>query len=328
MRTAAAQDFPALGARADGADGIEASVEQLCQRFERLPVAEIIAGGQGLLSTIEQRLEAGGASPAERRRLLVASGWVWALLGCAQFDAGRRDQADSCRLAVRDVAAETGHHELGAWAWEMLARFALADLRFGLVLTAAEAGQTVSRDGSAAAWLALHEAKAAARLGRRPVAESALDRARQTAARLRHDADHCFVIDQLRVTAEAATVLLWLGDDEAAEDHAWQALAGSLGQDAQARHPGRVAEVRVTLGVIAVRRGDPEQAVYHGMTALAAERVCAPTLLAHVADLHTALCTAGLADTHATQAYRAAVSNWARRHRLDTPREPHATVGR
>lgn len=284
---------PALGA--GSIEYVEAQIEALCRGFERLPVAEIVVGYQGLLAVIEHRLDADDIGAEDPRRLMVASGWVWALLGCAHFDAGQVWRAGSCRQALRETAAEVGHAELAGWAWEMCSRFALAEHRFQLALAAAEAGQAVAHSGPVAAWLALHHAKATACLDDRTAARAALHRARQVVEQLPqpHDEDHCFAIDQLRLAGHAATVYLWLGEEEAAEDHAWRVLASTPAPDGPPPHPMLVAEARLTLGVLATGRGDLEQALYHGTTALATERISAPILLARANELHTALRTAG-----------------------------------
>jgi len=47
----------------------------------------------------------------------------------------------------------------------------------------------------------------------------------------------------------------------------------------------RLAEARVTLGVIAARQGDLEQAVHHGIRALSAQRKSLPSLLMVSRDL-------------------------------------------
>lgn len=53
----------------------------------------------------------------------------------------------------------------------------------------------------------------------------------------------------------------------------------------------RIAETRCTLGILAARRRDLEQAVYFGLAALEASRVSIPTLLSRAAELETVLTT-------------------------------------
>jgi hypothetical protein len=231
--------------------------------------------------------------PTDRRRLLVVCGWLSAILGCALFDVGQRRRAETNRLAVRDLAGQAGHAELAAWALEMATWFALAEGRFSDALASAQAGEVATGESPVAARLALHEAKAAARLRDRRLAEQALDRARAIVDRLPWPFDelHHFAMDETKMTAHAATAYLWLGDDTAAEDCAWQVLVHQLKPDGKTRHPMRIAETRCTLGILAARRRDLEQAVYFGLAALEASRVSIPTLLSRAAELETVLTT-------------------------------------
>ncbi len=218
---------PPLGSVAD----VEAALSELCRAYGHHPVTDVIARGQQLLATTETVLDRPVGRSA-RQRLLVASGWVWALLGCTNFDAGRRAPAQCCREAVRDVAEETRHSELAAWAWELTARFALADRRFSLASAAAEAGDTLTvGDQAVSVRLALHQALAAARLGDHDRAKVALDRAGTTVDRVPRDEGHCFGVDRMGVATGAAAALLWLGEDAAAEDYAWQALVRTVSPD-------------------------------------------------------------------------------------------------
>lgn len=111
--------------------------------------------------------------------------------------------------------------------------------------------------------------------------------------------------------------MLWLGDDTAAEDNAWQALTRLVNPDGHTEHPIRVAQTRLTLGVVAARRGDLEQAVYHGMAAVGSPRVCAPVLLARAGELHAALSAAGFGGEHAARELRDTIAVLARRYGLD-----------
>ena len=275
-------------------ESLEGSVDDLCRGYGRWPVDDLAAMATKRLRLVTGLLD-NAARPAERRRLLVAAGWLSAVLACVHFDVGERHRAESLRQSVRDLAAEAGHYgELTAWAWEMAAWFAVAEGRFGDAIETAQAGETATGDTPVGARLALHEAKAAARLRRRRRAEEALERARSIVDRLPWppDEDHHFAMDEPRLLAHSATAYLWLGDDSAAEDCAWQVLVRQLGADGSTRQPMRIAEMRLTLGVVAARRQDLEQAAYFGVAALQADRMSLPTMLARAAELEAALVTA------------------------------------
>jgi transcriptional regulator with XRE-family HTH domain len=273
-------------------EGLESAADDLCRDYGNESVRQIIALAHKRMSLVGRLLQ-DGMRPADRRRLLVVCGWLSAIVGCALFDVGQRRRAETNRLAVRDLAGQAGHAELAAWALEMATWFALSEGRFSDALASAQAGEVATGDSPVAARLALHEAKAAARLRDRRLAEQALDRARAIVDRLPWPFDelHHFAMDETKMTAHAATAYLWLGDDAAAEDCAWQVLVHQLKPDGTTRHPMRIAETRCTLGILAARRRDLEQAVYFGLAALQASRVSIPTLLSRAAELEAVLTT-------------------------------------
>jgi hypothetical protein len=284
---------PALEVSPGTLESLESATDDLCRDYGHEPVREIVSLAQKRLALVGRLLQE-AMRPADRRRLLVISGWLSAILGCALFDMGQRRRAETHRAAVRDLAVKAGHAELAAWAIETTTWFALTEGRFADALASVEAGEVLTGDSPVAARLALHEAKAAARQRDRRRAENALDRARAILDRLPWPFDemHHFQMDEAKLTAHAATAYLWLGDDSAAEDCAWQVLVHQLKPDGQTRHPMRIAETRCTLGILAARRHDLEQAVYFGLAALAADRVSIPTLRARLAELEVVL-TAG-----------------------------------
>jgi hypothetical protein len=70
-----------------------------------------------------------------------------------------------------------------------------------------------------------------------------------------------------------------IGEDQLAEIAAHEVMASSTDFDGTLRKPMRVAEAEITLGVLAARAGEPEQAVDYGRRALAGERKSLPSLL-------------------------------------------------
>ena len=76
-----------------------------------------------------------------------------------------------------------------------------------------------------------------------------------------------------------------LAEDKMAETLADEVIRKSTDFDGTERAPMRTAEARVTLGVIAAREGDIEQAVHQGERALAGPRKSLPTLAMVSRDL-------------------------------------------
>jgi hypothetical protein len=85
------------------------------------------------------------------------------------------------------------------------------------------------------------------------------------------------VFDAPKLSFYAATCYTWLGDTQRAEEHARevirQATAGG-----KLQWPTRLAVATLNLGLVAVRRGQFDQAAGLGLQALGAGRVVASTL--------------------------------------------------
>lgn len=76
-----------------------------------------------------------------------------------------------------------------------------------------------------------------------------------------------------------------LAEDRLAETLANEVIQASTDFDGTERAPMRLAEARITLGVVAARQGDLEQAIHHGKHALGAPRKSLPSLLMVSRDL-------------------------------------------
>ena len=76
-----------------------------------------------------------------------------------------------------------------------------------------------------------------------------------------------------------------LAEDKLAENLATEVIRTSTDFDGTERAPMRVAEARITLGVVAARQGDLEQAIHHGEQALSGERRSLPSLMMASRDL-------------------------------------------
>jgi hypothetical protein len=76
-----------------------------------------------------------------------------------------------------------------------------------------------------------------------------------------------------------------LGDDRIAESLATEVIEAATDFDGTERAPMRIAEARITLGVIAARQGELELAIQHGERALSIERKSLPSLIMVSRDL-------------------------------------------
>ena len=135
--------------------------------------------------------------------------------------------------------------------------------------------------------LAAQEAKAWARIGDRRQTEIALDRGRRLLDSLPYpeNLDNHFVVDPTKFDFYAMDCYRMLAEDKMAENLADEVIRASTDFDGTERAPMRLAEARITLGVVAARRGDIEEAVHHGKQALNGRRKSLPSLLMVSRDL-------------------------------------------
>ena len=97
--------------------------------------------------------------------------------------------------------------------------------------------------------------------------------------------DHHFVVDPTKFDFYMMDCYRHLAEDRLAETLATEVIQASTDFDGTERAPMRLAEARITLGVVAARQGDLEQAIHYGERALSAPRKSLPSLLMVSRDL-------------------------------------------
>jgi tetratricopeptide (TPR) repeat protein len=227
----------------------------------------------------------------QHQEVLALAGWVALLVGCVEYDMGLRRIAEGTRKAALTLGEEAGHTDISGWAYEMRAWYALTQGDYRGVIAAAEAGETAAASSSAAVQLAAQRAKAWARLGDRRQVETALDKGRSMLESLPYpeNTDHHFVVDPAKFDFYAMDCYRIAGEDRLAEMYAREVIRSSTDPDGTERKPMRIAEARITLGVVAARSGDLERAVSHGRRALEGDRKSLPSLLMCSKELANAL---------------------------------------
>ena len=223
----------------------------------------------------------------QHREILVQAGWVALLVGCVEYDTGNRQAAETTRQAALSLGTEADHGEIIAWAHEMRAWINLTSGDYHGVIAAARAGTEVTPHHSVAVQLAAQEAKAWARIGDRRQTEVALDRGRRLLDSMPYpeNLDHHFVVDPTKFDFYAMDCYRMLADDKMAENLADEVIQASTDFDGPERAPMRLAEARITLGVVAARQGDLDEAVSQGERALSGQRKSLPSLLMVSRDL-------------------------------------------
>jgi hypothetical protein len=97
--------------------------------------------------------------------------------------------------------------------------------------------------------------------------------------------DHHFVVDPMKFDYYAVDCYRTVGADSMAEHLAEEVIEANTDFDGLERAPMRMAEARITLGVVRAREGDLEGAVSLGMRALVGDRKSLPSLLMVSRDL-------------------------------------------
>jgi tetratricopeptide (TPR) repeat protein len=260
-------------------ENLDLAVDRLRRSYASAPPALLIPRVQGRLRNL-RRLYAGRLNLAHRQQLLVAGGWLATLLATLQFDAGDQPAAEDSRDAALQLGKAAGHQEIMAWSFELLAWFALVNNQPRQAIDLAQQGLTLAPNTAAGVQLAMQQARVWARLGDRRETEKALRAGATTLARLlppAHPEDH-FVFDAAKLSFYAAMCFTWLHQTEQAEEHAREVIAHSTETPGVIRWPTRFAVAQVDLALLAVQRGQRDEAAQRGTAAFDSGRIVASTL--------------------------------------------------
>lgn len=267
-------------------DAVRVIADQLCREYPYKPGEQLLHEAQTWLGRLGQ-LQEHRLTLKQHREVLVLAGWLTLLIGCVEYDLGKRQAAETTRQAALSLGTETENSEVSGWAHEMRAWMAITSGDYHGVIAAARAGKEVAPNQSVAVQLAAQEAKAWARIGDRRQTEVALDRGRRLLDAMPYpeNLDHHFVIDPTKFDFYAMDCYRRLGEDPVAENLADEVIQAGTDFDGTERSPMRIAEARITLGVVAARQGDLEQAIHYGKRALQGERRSLPSILMASRDL-------------------------------------------
>ncbi|MBF6463584.1 XRE family transcriptional regulator [Nocardia beijingensis] len=261
-------------------EAIRITAERLCCEYSYADPHDLHAEGTAWLRRITSLLD-GRLTLAQHREILVLAGWVALLVGCVDYDLGRRTAAEATRRAAQSLAREAEHLEIAAWAAEMTAWFALTQGNYRGVIETVQPTLEVSQHLRVGVQLAAQRAKAWARLGNPREVDAALDDGRAILERLEHPAnlDNHFVIDANKFDFYAMDCCRVAGEDRLAETYAREVIRNATRPDGTVRNPMRVSEAHLTLAVVAVRDRDLELAVSEGKRAFAGSRRSLPSLM-------------------------------------------------
>jgi len=267
-------------------DGLRIMADRLCSEYAFMPAEQLLTEGRAWLRRITS-LQGQRLTLRQHREILVLAGWVALLVGCVEYDTGNRHAAETTRQAAMSLGIEAEHGEIVAWAHEMRAWINLTTGDYHGVVAAARNGTEVAANHSVAVQLFAQEAKAWARIGDRRQVEVALDKGRRLLDALPYpeNLENHFVVDPMKFDYYAMDCYRTLGIDSMAEHLAEEVIEANTDFDGRERAPMRMAEARITLGVVRAREGDLDGAVDLGMRALEGDRKSLPSLLMVSRDL-------------------------------------------
>lgn len=273
-------------------DALRITADRLCCEYAYMPADQLLLEGKAWLARVVG-LQHQRVTLAQHRELISLAGKLSLLVGCVEYDSGRPRDAEATRQAALMLGAEAGELSVQGWAHEMRAWFALTRGDYRGVIAAAEAGIAVAPNESVAAQLYAQQAKAWARLGDRTQTEVALDKGRLLLETLPYpeNIDNHFVVDPGKFDFYRMDAFRKVGENRMAEQLASEVIRAGTDFDGTERSPMRIAEARVTLGVVAAREGDLDTALSYGEQALSGERKSLPSLAMVAADLGQTLQT-------------------------------------
>jgi hypothetical protein len=267
-------------------DGLRIMADRLCSEYPFMPADQLLTEGRAWLRRITS-LQGQRLTLRQHREILVLAGWVALLVGCVEYDMGNRHAAETTRQAAMSLGVEADHAEIMAWAHEMRAWINLTTGDYHGVVAAARNGTEITPHYSVAVQLFAQEAKAWARIGDRRKMEVALDRGRSLLESLPYpeNLDHHFVVDPSKFDYYAMDCYRIVGVDNMAETLAGEVIQANTDFDGRERAPMRLAEARITLGVVRAREGELDEAVAQGTKSLNGDRKSLPSLLMASRDL-------------------------------------------
>jgi tetratricopeptide (TPR) repeat protein len=261
-------------------DALRITADRLACEYPFMASEQLLVEGRAWLRRITALLER-RLTLAQHQEVLTLAGWVALLIGCVEYDMGQKRQAEATRRAALSLGEEAKNTDVMGWAYEMRAWFALTQGDYRGTIAAAELGEAIAGGKSVSVQLAAQRAKAWARIGDRRQVEVALDHGRTLLEGLPYpeDLDNHFVVDPAKFDFYAMDGYRLVGEDRLAELYAREVIRSSTEPSGLELKPMRNAEARLTLGVLAARTGDLEQAVAYGRRALAGDRRSLPSLL-------------------------------------------------
>lgn len=274
-------------------DLLERAVDDLASSYATSAPAVLLDRVRTHLGYVAALLD-GRATLSQRRRVLVAGGWLSLLAGTLHVDLQQRAPAVARMRAADSLAREAGHDAIRAWVLETRAWQLLVLGEFGDAVRLSQGARDLAPPGSSAAIQATaQEGRAHARLGDRRTTTRIVRTVNRMACPLATPdrPEHHYRYDPGKATSYTATTLSWVGDP-AAVDHAREVVARLGPGDAHGGRPRRLAVARLDLALALIGRGEVAEAVDSALTAITSGHV-APSNRWRAREVVTAARAAG-----------------------------------
>ncbi|GAA1680926.1 hypothetical protein GCM10009765_32620 [Fodinicola feengrottensis] len=255
------------------------TVDRLCSAYRSSDPVSLRQEARDWLRRLTALLES-RLSLTQHREILVQAGWLALLVSCLENDLCMSGAAEATRRAALSLGDEAAHPEIVGWAYEIAAWQSLTAGDYRAVLATADRGLSATQTSGAAVQLHGQRAKAFGRLGDADGVRQALEASRRLIESLPYPTNtaHHFAVDPNKWNFYAADTYRCLGHTQLANQYANEVIAASTAPDGTVLAPMRIAEVRVSLGILAARDGDLDRAHAQGMAALNIERQSLPSL--------------------------------------------------
>jgi transcriptional regulator with XRE-family HTH domain len=273
--------------------GIELAVDRLAIAYQGTPPRKLLPKVRRHLSYCSQLIDL-RMTLAQRRRLLVAGGWLSLLAATVDIDLRRRPTAEIRLATALSLAQQTGHHEITAWCLETQAWYAVTEGDFRRAVDLSQSAQRAApKNGSAFIQATAQEGRGWARLHDGKATRNTLDRVERLVSTLPQPErpEHHFQYDPAKQLTYTATTLSWLGDP-AAEPYAREILHRlETGRDGGPR-PRRIAAARLDLALALLAADRPDEAASQAIAAITSRRIV-PSNFWRAAEIVAAVEAAG-----------------------------------
>ncbi|MGL4340321.1 MAG: hypothetical protein ACRCSP_07870 [Rhodoglobus sp.] len=282
-------------------------VDRLCGEYRYRPTHELRMEGQRWLRQITRLLDE-RLTYAQHGEVLALAARLALLVGCVEYDAGLGNAAETTRQFALELGTELDDRELMGWAHEMSAWFAITSGDYHRAIAVSEHGMRVAGSRGVSVQLAAQAAKAWSRLANVREMEVSLDRGRRILEDLPRplNPDDHFIIDPAKWHFYEMDAYRNIGNNTLAQTYAEEVLRLGSSDIGGERSPMRNAEARITLGVVAAREGDLDEALTLGHQALAGARRSLPSLLMVGGELAREFARPEYAGDSRTQEFHAA----------------------